>query len=117
MILNKELSLILSCCFYFLLVLIASMAIMMFVPGGSLSFVGVIFLIAFYFITKVFYSYLRNDDFYKNNKEYSSDKKGEKYITKGARDSKKIFVIIWVIVILLLAAVTMLLFLKNKGLI
>lgn len=117
MILNKNLSIILSVCFFALAMLVASSVIMLVVPGGTLPFAGVIFIVVFYFITRAFYSYLRNDDFYKNNRNYKSDRKGEKYITKGARDNKKIFVIVWVIVILALAAVTMWLVLINRGLI
>lgn len=117
MILNKNLSIILSVCFFALAMLLASSLIMIAVPGGTLPFAGVILIVVFYFITRAFYTYLRNDDFYKNNRNYKSDKKGEKYITKGARDNKKIFIIVWVIVILALAAVSMWLVLINKGLI
>ena len=56
----------------------------------------------FYFIAKLFYNYLRNDDEYKNNRQFSSDVSGEKYFTKGAFDSKKVFIIIWLFVILIL---------------
>ena len=86
MIFNKYLSLILSVCFFALLLLIASSAIMIFVPGGSIPFVGVIIIVVFYFLSKLFYTYLRNDDFYKNNRQYHSDRKDEKYLTKGKND-------------------------------
>lgn len=117
MILNRNLSLVLSLCFMILLILISSSAIMMFVPGGTLPFAGIILILVFYFITRAFYNYLRNDEFYKNNRDYHSDKKGEKYIYKGAKDNKKLFIVIWVIVILALAAASMWLNLINKGLI
>lgn len=117
MILNKNLSLVLSFCFMLLLILLASSAVMIFVPGGTLPFAGAILLVIFYFITKAFYNYLRNDEFYKNNRNYQSDKKGEKYIYKGAKDTKKLFIIVWVIVILALAAVSMWLNLINNALI
>ena len=83
MILNKTLSLAVSACFFILAILVVSSAVMLFVPGGSLPFIGIIVIVALYFITRVFYSYLRNDDHYKNTRQYSSDKKGEKYIIKG----------------------------------
>lgn len=117
MIFNKTVSLILSACLFVLMLIITSSAIMMFMPKGQLPFVGVILIVAFYFISRVFYSYLRNDDHYKNTRKYSSDKKGEKYITKGGSDSKKLFIVIWIIVILLLASVAMVLYLVNNGLI
>ena len=117
MILNKSLSLIVSACFFILAILIVSSAIMLFVPGGSLPFVGIIVIIALYFITRAFYNYLRNDDYYKNTRQYSSDKKGEKYLIKGESDIKKSFIIVWVIVILVVAAIAMWLYLINNGLI
>ena len=117
MILNKSLSLIISALFFILMILVISSAIMIFVPGGSLPFVGIIVIVALYFITRAFYNYLRNDEHYKNTRQYSSDLKGEKYLTKGESDIKKTFIIIWVIVILIIAAVSMWLYLMNKGLI
>lgn len=117
MILNKSLSLIISACFFILVILIVSSVVMLFVPGGSLPFVGVIVIVALYFVTRVFYNYLRNDDYYKNTRQYSSDKKGEKYFIKGERDIKKSFIIIWVIVILIIAVIAMWLYLLNNGLI
>ena len=117
MILNKTLSLAVSACFFILAILVVSSAVMLFAPGGSLPFVGVIVIVAMYFITRVFYNYLRNDDHYKNTRQYSSDKKGEKYIIKGESDIKKSFIIIWVILILVVAAIAMWLYLINNGLI
>ena len=58
--------------------------------------------VIFYFITRVFYNYLRNDEKYKNNRQVSSDMPGEKYYTKGESDPKKLFIVIWLIVILIL---------------
>ena len=117
MIFNKTISLILSACLFILMLIITSSAIMMFMPKGQLPFVGVILIVAFYFISRVFYSYLRNDNYYKNSKNYTSDRKGERYITKGESDSKKMFIVIWIIIILLLASAAMVLYLFNNGLI
>ena len=117
MILNKPLSIILSVCFFMLLMLIISSITVVFFNGGSIPYIGLVFVIVFYFITRMFYNYLRNDDYYKNNKQHSSDKPGEIYITKGKRDSKKMFVIVWVIVILILAAISLWLYSFNNGLI
>ena len=49
--------------------------------------------VIFYFITRVFYNYLRNDEKYKNNRQVSSDMPGEKYYTKGESDPKKLFIV------------------------
>ena len=117
MIFNKTISLILSACLFLLMLIITSSAIMMFLPSGQLPFVGIILIVAFYFISRVFYNYLRNDDYYKNSKNYSSDRKGESYITKGESDSKKMFIVIWIIAILFLASIAMVLYLKNSGMI
>ena len=117
MIFNKTISLIMSACLFLLMLIITSSAIMMFLPTGQLPFVGVILIVAFYFISRVFYSYLRNDDHYKNTRNYTTDKKGEKYITKGESDSKKLFIVVWIIVILFLASIAMVLYLANNGLI
>lgn len=100
-----------------LMLIIVSSAVLIFLPSGQLPFVGVIVIVAFYFISRMFYNYLRNDDHYKNTRKYSSDNLGEKYITKGESDSKKMFLVIWVIVILILAAIAMVLYLFNNGLI
>ncbi len=99
------------------MLIITSSAIMMFLPTGQLPFVGVIVIVAFYFISRMFYSYLRNDDYYKNTRKYSSDKKGESYITKGESDTKKLFIVIWLIVILILGAAAMVLYLHNRGMV
>lgn len=99
------------------MLIITSSAIMMFLPTGQLPFVGVIVIVAFYFISRMFYSYLRNDGHYKNTRKYSSDKKGESYITKGESDTKKLFIVIWLIVILILGAAAMVLYLHNSGLV
>ncbi|WP_298522710.1 hypothetical protein [uncultured Methanobrevibacter sp.] len=117
MIFNKTVSLILSACLFILMLIITSSAIMMFLPTGQLPFVGVIVIVAFYFISRMFYSYLRNDDYYKNTRKYSSDKKGESYITKGESDTKKLFIVIWLIVILILGAAAMVLYLHNRGMV
>ena len=117
MILNKNLSIILSLCFFALAMLVASSVIMLVVPGGTLPFAGVIFIVVFYFITRAFYSYLRNDDFYKNNRNYKSDRKGEKYITKGESDPKKLFLVIWLIVMLILTSVSLWLYSINNALV
>ena len=117
MIFNKTVSFILSVCLFALLILISASAVMMFMPGGQLPFVGVILIVVFYFASRAFYNYLRNDGHFKNTRRHSSDKKGEKYITKGERDSKKLFLVVWIIVILVLAALSMLLYLINRGLI
>ena len=117
MILNKHLSIILSACFFMLLMLIISSIVVVFFNGGSIPYIGIVFVVIFYLITRMFYNYLRNDDFYKNNRQHSSDKPGESYITKGQSDSKKIFVIVWVIVILILAAISLWLYSFNNGLI
>lgn len=112
MIFNKPISLILSACMFMLLMLIVSSIIAMF---GSIPYIGLIFVVIFYFIARMFYSYLRNDDFYKNNKTHSSDKKGESYLIKGERDGKKIFIVVWMLVVLVLAAVSLWLYSYNTG--
>ena len=112
MIFNKPISLILSACMFMLLMLIVSSIIAMF---GSIPYIGLIFVVIFYFIARMFYSYLRNDDFYKNNKNHSSDKKGESYLIKGERDGKKIFIVVWMLVVLVLAAVSLWLYSYNTG--
>ncbi|MBQ2831578.1 hypothetical protein [Methanobrevibacter sp.] len=117
MIFNKTISLILSACLFVLLLLITASAIMMFLPGGHLPFVGVILIVAFYFASRAFYRYLRNDGYYRNTRKHSSDRKGEKYLTKGESDTKKKFIVVWILVILLLAAISMVLYLVNKGIV
>ena len=113
MIFNKYLSILLSVCFFMLLMLIVSSVIALF---GSIPYIGLIFVVIFYFVARMFYGYLRNDDFYKNNKNHSSDKKGESYLVKGEKDSKKIFIVVWMLIILILIAVSLWLYSFNKGL-
>lgn len=117
MILNKPLSIILSACFFMLLMLIISSITVVFFNGGSIPYIGLVFVVIFYFITRMFYNYLRNDEFYKNTRQHSSDRPGESYIIKGERDSKKMFIIIWVIVILILITLSLWLYSFNNGLI
>ena len=113
MIFNKYISLLLSACFFMLLMLIISSIIAL---VGSIPYIGLIFVVIFYFAARMFYNYLRNDEFYKNNRNHSSDMKGESYIIKGERDGKKIFIVVWMLVILVLAAVSLWLYSLNHGL-
>lgn len=113
MIFNKYISIFLSACLFMLLMLIVSSIIAMF---GAIPYIGLVFVVIFYFVARLFYAYLRNDDYYKNNRNHTSDMKGESYITKGERDTKKIFIVVWVLVILVLAAVSLWLYSYNKGL-
>ena len=113
MIFNKYLSIFLSFCFFMLLMLIVSSIMALF---GSIPYIGLIFVVIFYFLARIFYNYLRNDDFYKNNKNHTSDKKGESYLIKGENDPKKIFVVVWMLVILVLIAISLWLYSYNKGL-
>lgn len=117
MILNKSLSIFLSACLFMLLMLVMSSIIAIFFKGGAIPYIGLLFVVIFYFITKMFYNYLRNDELYKNNKKRSSDSPDEDYIIKGDKDFKKIFIIVWVIVILILAAISLYLYSFNFGLI
>lgn len=117
MILNKYLSLAVSGCLFLLMMMVASISMIVFFDGNQIPFIGAFLVVIFYFITKGFYNYLRNDDFYKNTRKHKSDKKGEKYWIKGERDTKKVFIIVWVIVILLLAALSLALFSYNNGLV
>ena len=117
MIFNKTLSLILSALFFIFLGLLFSSISVMFLKGGLLPIVGLFLFVIFYFITRLFYNYLRNDDYYKNTRQRSSDKKGEKYITKGDFDIKKLFVVVWVIVILILTSVSLWIYSYNNGLV
>lgn len=116
-IFNKTISLILSGLFFIFLCLLFSAVSVMFLKGQLLPIVGLFLFVIFYFITRMFYSYLRNDDYYKNTRQKSSDKKGEKYITKGESDNKKLFIVIWVIVILILTSVSLWLYSFNNGLV
>ena len=117
MILNKSLSIIISACFFMLLMLIISSITVVFFNGESIPYIGLVFVVIFYFVTRMFYNYLRNDELYKNTKQHSSDKPGESYIIKGGKDGRKIFIIVWVIVILILAAISLWLYSFNNGLI
>ena len=113
MIFNKYISIFFSVCLFMLLMLIVSSIIAMF---GSIPYIGLIFVVIFYFVARLFYAYLRNDDHYKNNKNHTSDMKGESYITKGEHDGKKIFIVVCVMVILVLAAISLWLYSYNHGL-
>lgn len=115
MILNKHLSLILTVLFFILLLLLSASIATQFLPGITSTVATVICIVIFWRLSKSFYNYLRNDDFYKNNKSINSDKKGEKYLIKGDADGKKIFIIVWVIVILILLVVSMWLYSYNHG--
>lgn len=117
MIFNKTVSLILSALFFVFLGLLFSTISVMFLKGGLLPVIGLVMFFIFYLITRAFYNYLRNDDFYKNTRDRSSDVKGEKYITKGESDPKKLFVVIWLIVILVLTSVSLWLYSFNNGLV
>ena len=117
MIFNKTVSLVLSALFFIFLCLLFSSISVMFLKGGLLPVVGLFLFVIFYFITRIFYNYLRNDEYYKNTRQRSSDKKGEKYITKGEFDIKKVFVVIWVILILILTSASLWLYSFNNGLV
>ena len=117
MIFNKSLSIILSACFFMLLMMIVSLVVVLFFNGGSVPYIGIVFVIVFYYMARMFYNYLRNDELYKNNKSHSSDAPGEEYMIKGPRDNKKIFLVVWVIILLILAAISLWLYSFNKGLI
>ncbi|MBR4447815.1 hypothetical protein [Methanobrevibacter sp.] len=117
MIFNKTISIILSGLFLLLLMLLFSIISIMFFNRGLVPFIGVVLFVFFYFVTRVFYNYLRNDDQYKNNRQISSDMPGEKYFTKGSSDSKKLFVVIWLMVILVLTATSLWLYSFNNGLV
>ena len=117
MIFNKTISLILSALFFVFLGLLFSSVSVIFLKGQLLPIIGLFLFVIFYFITRMFYNFLRNDDYYKNNKQKSSDMPGEKYITKGEADSKKLFVVIWFLVILILTSVSLWLYSFNNGLV
>lgn len=108
MILNKYLSLVITGCLFLMMMLLLSSVVTLMGPQMNLAFSG-IFLIVFVVIARVFYSYLRNDDTYKNNRKISSDKKGESYITKGESDMKKVFIIIWIFIMTILLAISFIL--------
>lgn len=111
MILNKYLSLVITGVLFLMLMLLLSSVVMLISPGMNIVFSGVI-VIAFVFICRAFYNYLRNDDQYKNTRKRSSDIKGESYITKGESDIKKTFIIVWVFLMTTLLAMTFILIAK-----
>ena len=117
MIFNKYLSIFFSACLFMFLMFLTSSVASIFFNGGQIPYIGLLFVVVFYFIARAFYNYLRNDDYYKNTKNRSSDKKGENYITKGERDTKKLFLVIWVLVILVLSAISLSLYSINFGLV
>ncbi|MBQ2654012.1 MAG: hypothetical protein IJF83_10675 [Methanobrevibacter sp.] len=117
MIFNKYLSIAISACLFMFLMLLISIVTLTFFNGGSIHFIGLVFVVIFYFIARMFYNYLRNDEFYKNTKKHSSDRPGEKYWIKGEMDTKKILLIVWIFAILILAAVSIWLYSLNHGLI
>lgn len=117
MIFNKFLSIVLSACLFLFLMILTSSVVALFLNGGSIPFIGIFFVVIYYFIVRAFYSYLRNDDKYKNTSKYKSDKKGESYWIKGESDNKKLFLVVWVIVILALSAISLWLYAYNNGLI
>ena len=117
MIFNKSISIVLSGLFFLFLMLLFSTVSVMFLQGGLLPVIGVVMFVIFYFITRVFYNYLRNDEKYKNNRQTSSDMPGEKYFTKGESDIKKVFIVVWLLVIIILAALSLWLYSFNNGLI
>ena len=88
-----------------MLMLLLSSAVMLIKPGMNIVYSGII-IIAFIFICRAFYNFLRNDNEYKNTRKRSSDIKGESYITKGESDIKKIFLVVWVFIMTIFLAVT-----------
>jgi prolipoprotein diacylglyceryltransferase len=117
MIFSKGISIFLSGLFFLFLALLFSAISVTFLKGGLIPVIGLVMFVIFYFITRMFYSYLRNDDKYKNSRSVSSDKPGEKYYTKGERDPKKLFVVAWLIVILILTSASLWLYSFNNGLV
>ena len=107
MIFNKYLSIFISACLFLFLMLLTSIIAISLFNGGSIPFIGIFFVVIYYFITRAFYTYLRNDDFYKNTRQHSSDKPNEKYWIKGERDNKKIFIIVWIFAILALSIISL----------
>ncbi len=108
MIFNKYVSLVITGVLFLMLMLLLSSVVMLIKPGMNIVYSGVI-IIAFVFICRAFYNFLRNDDEYKNTRKRTSDIKGESYITKGESDIKKIFVVFWVFLMTILLAVTFIL--------
>lgn len=105
MIFNKYISLVITGVLFLMLMLLLSSAVMLIKPGMNIVYSGII-IIAFIFICRAFYNFLRNDNEYKNTRKRSSDIKGESYITKGESDIKKIFLVVWVFIMTILLAVT-----------
>lgn len=89
----------------------------MFLNRGLIPVIGLVMFVIFYYIARVFYNYLRNDDYYKNNRQISSDVPGEKYFTKGDSDFKKLFIVIWLLVILVLTSASLWLYSFNNALV
>ena len=106
MILNKYVSLVITGVLFLMLMLLLSSVVILIKPGMNLVYSGV-FIIAFVFICRAFYNYLRNDDVYKNTRNRSSDIEGESYITKGESDIKKVFLIFWIFLMTILLAISM----------
>ena len=117
MIFNKGISIVLSALFFLFLMLLFSTVSVMFLNGGLLPVIGLVMVVVFYYITRMFYNYLRNDDKYRNDRQVSSDMPGEKYFTKGESDFRKLFIVIWLIVILILTSVSLWLYSFNSGLV
>lgn len=105
MIFNKYISLVITGVLFLMLMLLLSSAVMLIKPGMNIVYSGIIIL-AFIFICRAFYNFLRNDNEYKNTRKRSSDIKGESYITKGESDIKKIFLVVWVFIMTIFLAVT-----------
>lgn len=110
MIFSKRLSVIISACMFLFLMLLTSIVSLNMFPGRPIPVGSMFFVIVYYFIARAFYTYLRNDDLYKNTRQHSSDKPGEKYWIKGERDNRKIFIIVWIFLILVLAAVSLIVY-------
>ncbi len=107
MIFNKYLSLVITGVLFLMLMLLLSSVVIL-IRLDNIIYSGVI-IVAFIFICRAFYNFLRNDDEYKNTRKRSSDLKGESYITKGESDIRKIFLIIWIFIMTILLALTFIL--------
>ena len=88
-----------------MLMLLLSSIVTLFGSKFNMAFSGAL-VVVFVLICRVFYSYLRNDKTYKNDRKISSDKKGESYITKGESDMKKVFLVIWIFIMTILLAIS-----------
>lgn len=91
MIFNKYLSIFLSACLFMLLMLLTSSVVVVFFNGGSVPYIGIAFVVIYYFIARAFYTYLRNDDEYKNNRKITSDKKMKATSPKAEAIRKRSF--------------------------